>query len=87
MADHVLVMDRGRAAMHGTVEEVFSRGEELAAMGLTVPAVTRIFLALKEMGLPVGTGVYTMEQGMEELRTLAPLDEGGCRRGDRGEQT
>jgi len=70
MADHVLVMDRGRAAMHGTVEEVFSRGAELAEMGLTVPTVTRIFLRLKEMGLPVGTGVYTMEQGMEELRRL-----------------
>jgi len=70
MADHVLVMDRGRAAMHGTVEEVFCRGAELAEMGLTVPTVTRIFLRLREMGLPVGTGVYTMEQGMEELRKL-----------------
>jgi len=70
MADHVLVMDRGRAAMHGTVEEVFCRGAELAEMGLTVPTVTRIFLRLREMGLPVGTGVYTMEQGMEELRRL-----------------
>jgi len=70
MADHVLVMDRGRAAMHGTVEEVFCRGAELAEMGLTVPTVTRIFLRLREMGLPVGTGVYTMEQGMEELLKL-----------------
>ena len=70
MADHVLLMDRGRAAMHGTVEEVFCRGAELAEMGLTVPTVTRIFLRLREMGLPVGTGVYTMEQGMEELRRL-----------------
>jgi len=70
MADHVLVMDKGRAAMHGTVEEVFSRGAELAEMGLTVPTVTRIFLALREMGLPLGTGVYTMEQGLAELRKL-----------------
>ena len=70
MADRVLVMDRGCAAMHGTVEEVFSRGDELAAMGLTVPAVTRIFLRLKEMGLPVETGVYTMEQGVEALIKL-----------------
>ncbi|MDR2686210.1 MAG: energy-coupling factor transporter ATPase [Oscillospiraceae bacterium] len=70
MADHVLVMDRGQAAMHGTVEEVFSRGAELAEMGLTVPTVTRIFLRLREMGLPVGAGVYTMEQGMEELKKL-----------------
>ena len=53
-----------------SVEEVFSRGDELAAMGLTVPAVTRIFLRLKEMGLPVETGVYTMEQGVEALRKL-----------------
>jgi len=70
MADHVLVMDRGRAAMHGTVEQVFARGEALAAMGLTVPTVTRIFIRLREMGLPVGAGVYTMEQGLAELRRV-----------------
>jgi len=74
MADHVLVMDRGRAAMHGTVEQVFSRGAELAEMGLTVPTVTRIFLRLREMGLPVGVGVYTMEQGLAELRKMRGED-------------
>jgi len=70
MADHVLVMDKGRLGLYGTVEEVFSRGEKLAAMGLTVPTVTRIFMRLRELGLPVGTGVYTMEQGIAELRRL-----------------
>ena len=73
MADRVLVMHKGRAAMHGTVDEVFFRGEELAAMGLTVPAVTRIFLRLRELGLPVNAGVYTMEQGVAELRRLRDI--------------
>lgn len=70
MADRVLVLHQGKAAMHGTVEQVFSRGGELAAMGLTVPTVTRIFMLLAQMGLPVNTGVYTPEQGVAELRRL-----------------
>ena len=70
IAGRVLVMHQGRAAMLGTVDEVFSRAQELTAMGLTVPTVTRIFMRLRDMGLPVRGGVYTMEQGVEELRRL-----------------
>jgi len=71
MADRVLVMDKGRAAMLGTVPEVFSRGEELQSMGLTVPVVARIFNRLRESGLPVSDEVFTVEQGVEELRRVA----------------
>lgn len=68
MADRVLVMNQGRAVMHGSVEEVFARGEELAAMGLSVPPITRIFVRLRSLGLPVETGVFTPKQGLDELR-------------------
>ena len=75
MADRVLVLHQGKAAMHGTVEQVFSQGEALTAMGLTVPTVTRIFMQLRQMGLPVDTRVYTPEQGIAELRRLASRQE------------
>ena len=52
-ADRILVMDRGRAAMLGEPEEVFSRGEELRAMGLDVPMGYRLVEALYERGLRV----------------------------------
>ena len=52
-ADRILVMDRGRAAMLGEPEEVFSRGEELRAMGLDVPMGYRLVEARYERGLRV----------------------------------
>ena len=39
VADRVLVMDHGRAAMLDTVSAVFSRAEELERIGLSIPAV------------------------------------------------
>ena len=36
---------------YDTVERVFARAEELLALGLSVPQVTKIFLKLREMGL------------------------------------
>jgi energy-coupling factor transport system ATP-binding protein len=70
LADRVLVMHQGRAAMHGTVAEVFARAAELQAMGLSVPGITRIFWELKRLGLPVEPHVFTLEQGVEALRIL-----------------
>ena len=46
-ADRVLVMDRGRVAMLGTPDEVFSAGPEaLLALGLELPFATRVSAAL-----------------------------------------
>ncbi len=70
VADRVLVMDHGTPAMLDTVERVFSRAEELEAMGLTVPAVTKILLLLRQRGVPVETDVYTVEQAVERLLPL-----------------
>jgi len=70
MADHVLVMRHGKVAMHGTVGEVFTRGDELAEMGLAVPPVTSLFARLHAAGLPVREDVFTIEQGVEELRRI-----------------
>ena len=53
MATKALVMNRGEAALYGTVDEVFSQGDKLVSMGLDVPAVTRIFLSLHDRGVPV----------------------------------
>ena len=75
LADRVLVMDHGRVAMLDTAAGVFSRAEELEAMGLTVPAVTRVMLCLRRAGIPVGTDVYTVEQAQERL---LPLLKGGA---------
>lgn len=69
LTDRLLVMNGSQLAMDGTPAEVFSRAGELLEMGLDIPEVTRVFLKLKEKGLPVEP-VYTLEQAVEVLKKL-----------------
>lgn len=66
-ADKVLVLNRSRVAMFGTVPEVYSRTDELEEMGLTVPQITKIFRALHDRGFEVSPSVFTVSQGADEL--------------------
>ena len=77
VADRVLVMDHGQVAMLDTVERVFSRAEELERIGLTVPAVTKILLLLRQKGVAVDTAAYTVEQAAAQLIPLLGGD-GAC---------
>ncbi len=75
IAEKVLVMNEGRVFRFGSVEEVYSQPEELSAIGLNVPQITRIFMGLRQNGLPVPGGVYTVEQAKDALLPL--LRKGG----------
>lgn len=66
----VLVMNRGKIAMFDDLEKVFSRSREIEAMGLAVPQVSRVFLALGEKGWPVPQNVYTVAGAEKALTTL-----------------
>ena len=70
MADRVIVMNKSSVAMQGSVDEVYSRGDELRSMGLNVPEITEIFAKLRAKGIDVPANVYTVEQGAEILRVL-----------------
>ena len=69
LTDRLLVMNGSRLAMDGTPDEVFRHAQELLEMGLDIPEVTRVFLRLKEMGLPVEP-VYSIEQAVNALKKL-----------------
>ena len=69
LTERLLVINDSRLAMDGTPGEVFARAEELVAMGLDIPDVTRIFVELRKMGLPVKS-VYTIEQAVAEMKRL-----------------
>ena len=69
LAERLLVMSDSRLAMDGTPEAVFARAQELLDMGLDIPEVTRVFLKLQQMGLPVRQ-VYTIEQAVAQLQQL-----------------
>ena len=70
-SDKVLVMRDGGIAMYDETPLVFSRAEELLALGLSVPQVTNVFLKLREMGLSIGTDVYTVKYAVAEILKAA----------------
>lgn len=70
ICNKVLVMNKGKVAMYGTVDEVYSHGDELKAMGLNVPEITDIFLKLRASGIDCRTNIYTVEQGVSEIKRL-----------------
>lgn len=70
LATKVLVMNDSHAVMYGDVAEVYSRGDELSKMGLNVPQITRVFMGLKAKGFDVSEGIYTVEQGLNEIIRL-----------------
>ena len=53
-ADRVIVMRRGRIALEGTPQEVFSHADEIQALGLREPWTARLAERLRELGVGVG---------------------------------
>lgn len=70
IATKVLVLNKGEVAMYGSVDEVYSHGEELAEMGLSIPEMTALFIKLRAKGYNVRTNIYTVEEGRKELLSL-----------------
>lgn len=62
LAERVIVMNHGKAVMDGTPREVFSRGEELRAIGLDVPQAVELAQKLREKGFDVPGGIYRIEE-------------------------
>ena len=69
--DRVVVINDGTIPLTGTPQEVFSHEKELTAMGLGVPKVTQVCEKLRDMGLPIKDGIYTLEEATTELLKLA----------------
>ena len=56
--------------MSGTPHEIFSRPDELRAVGLDVPEITKVFLRLRELGLDVDPSVYTVEEAKAAILAM-----------------
>ena len=67
LASRIVVMKDSRVFLDGTPQTIFSKAQQLLEAGLDVPQITRVFLRLKEKGLDIDTGVYTVEQAKEVL--------------------
>uniref|UniRef100_S0DDF7 Putative ATPbinding cobalt transport protein n=1 Tax=termite gut metagenome TaxID=433724 RepID=S0DDF7_9ZZZZ len=69
-ADRVLVMKDGGIAMYDDTPHIFGRADELLAMGLSVPQITKIFLRLRKMGLDIDTDIYTVKYAAEMVARM-----------------
>ncbi len=69
LADRLIVMNQARIALNDTPGAVFRHAQELMDMGLDIPVLTRVFMQLKTLGLPVEP-VYTEEQAVAALCAL-----------------
>ena len=66
-AERLVVIHQGVIPFSGPPAQVFAHGEELEAMGLGVPAMTRVFARLRSMGVDVPASVYTIPQAREVI--------------------
>ena len=69
MTDRLLVMCDAHLAMDGTPADVFTKAEELVEMGLNIPQVTQVFIALRKMGVDI-PNVYTIDQAVAALKAI-----------------
>lgn len=69
-ADRVAVFDGGRVAMDASPASAFSRGDELTAMGLGIPAAAAIANRLRARGLPIAGDIITSDGLRAALRGL-----------------
>lgn len=67
LADKLLVLNGGKLWTFDTVYNVFSKGEQLRRIGLNVPIVTNVLMALKEKNPDIRTDIFTLDEAVEYL--------------------
>lgn len=80
--DDVAVMAHARLLMTGTRDEVFARADELEAVGLDIPVITKLSSLLRQGGMPLDPGLYTLEAAEAALAQVfgLPADRKGGRK-------
>lgn len=71
--DDVAVMAHARLLMTGTRDEVFARADELEAVGLDIPVITKLSALLRQGGMPLDPGLYTLEAAEAALAQVFGL--------------
>ena len=70
VADRLVVMNDGSVALEGTPRQVFSRVEEIKALGLDVPPMAELAQTLRDKGLPLPEGILTVSDMVKELKNV-----------------
>lgn len=69
-SDEIVVMNNAKVFMQGTTAEIFDRADELCEVGLDVPQITELMNTLRDRGLDVRHGIFTVEEARDELLRL-----------------
>jgi energy-coupling factor transport system ATP-binding protein len=69
-SDEIIVMNRAKVMMQGKTSEIFEHANELTKVGLDVPQITELMNTLRERGLPVRQGIYTVYDAKNEILRL-----------------
>lgn len=75
-ADRVIVLDAGRIVMNGTPAEIFSRVDELGALGLRVPEAAALAHELRARGRWTGDIPIRTEAAVDAVQTLLEAPRG-----------
>ncbi len=70
IADRLIVMNDGSVALEGTPRQVFSRVNEIKALGLDVPPMAELAQTLRERGMPLPEGILTVSDMVKELKNV-----------------
>lgn len=71
LVNRVIVINKGKVEMDGTVKDIFKNTQKLESMGLSAPQVTYLMKELKKAFPSMDDNIYTVEEAkMEILRQL-----------------
>ncbi|MDR0292773.1 MAG: energy-coupling factor transporter ATPase [Oscillospiraceae bacterium] len=71
VADSLTVLAHAGDVLRGSLKDVFAQRETLTGLGLDVPAVTRVLLRLRALGLDVDAGAYTTEDAIKAIKEVS----------------
>ena len=77
MCSRIIVMNHGKVAFDAPPAQVFAHGDELAAMGLGIPACAQLANRLRERGFEIPSGMFEMEETGRCDRRLPGCGRGG----------
>lgn len=69
-ATKVLVMNKSRVYSYTTVEETFSKAEEIEKIGLSIPQVSKAFHELNRLGYDVNPNTYNLDDAAQQLKNI-----------------
>jgi biotin transport system ATP-binding protein/energy-coupling factor transport system ATP-binding protein len=75
-ADRVVVMDKGRIVADGAPSSIFGRVEWLKDLGLAPPPIAELLWRLRERGVAIEPGAFTIEEAAEALAQLSGSSDG-----------